>query len=45
MKVSEQVGCGYCIKEKQCSKRDPKVNKAKQGCKEFKHFENANKTV
>ncbi len=34
-----QVGCGYCAKEKYCIKRDPGINKAKQGCPEWKHWE------
>ena len=37
-----QIGCGYCAKEKTCTMRDPKVNKAKQGCKEWKHWEDSN---
>ena len=35
--ISQQIGCGYCIHEKECTMRDPKVNKAKQGCSEWKH--------
>jgi hypothetical protein len=35
-----QIGCGYCSKEKVCKIREPKVNKAKQGCSEWKHFNN-----
>lgn len=38
-----QTGCGYCEKETTCEKRDPKVNKAKQGCKDYKHFEEVKK--
>jgi type I restriction-modification system DNA methylase subunit len=38
--VSKQIGCGYCMNEKECSIRDPKVNKAKQGCPEWKHHSN-----
>ena len=38
MKIEDQVGCGYCHKEKDCKIRDPKVNKAKQGCKDWKHY-------
>jgi len=37
---SNQIGCGYCDKEKTCKIRDPKINKAKQGCKDYNHFEN-----
>lgn len=37
-KEDKQIGCGYCINEFRCTKRDPKINKAKQGCKNFKHF-------
>ena len=33
-KKENQIGCGYCKKEKSCKIRDPKINKAKQGCKE-----------
>lgn len=35
-----QIGCGYCDKEKICTIRDGKINKAKLGCKDFNHFEN-----
>jgi len=45
MKNKNQIGCGYCDKEKECSIRDSKINKAKQGCNQFKHFENANKKI
>lgn len=38
MEIKQQIGCGYCIKEKTCEIRDPKINKAKKGCKEFKHY-------
>jgi len=38
MKQSDQIGCGYCNKEKTCKIRDPKINKAKLGCEEFKHY-------
>ena len=33
-----QKGCGYCWLEPSCEKRDPKINKAKEGCKEYKHY-------
>jgi len=36
---NDQIGCGYCDKENECSIRDPKVNKAKEGCKQFKHYQ------
>jgi hypothetical protein len=36
-----QIGCGYCAHETGCSDRDPKVNKAKQGCQRFLHHETA----
>lgn len=36
---SNQIGCGYCKKEKECTIRDPKINKAKEGCEQFKHHE------
>ena len=39
MDIKKQIGCGYCDKEKTCKIRDPKINKAKQGCKDYKHFE------
>jgi len=42
MTKDKQIGCGYCAKEKDCKIRDPKTNKAKQGCKEWEHFEVAN---
>jgi len=35
--IKNQIGCGYCKLEKTCPKHDPKVNKAKQGCKQYKH--------
>jgi len=38
MKQYDQIGCGYCYKEKICKIRDPKINKAKLGCEEFKHY-------
>ena len=34
----KEIGCGYCKNEKNCKIRDPKINKAKQGCKEWKHW-------
>ena len=37
-KPENQIGCGYCKKEKICKIRDPKINKAKLGCKDFKHY-------
>jgi len=37
-KEQDQIGCGYCIHEEICPIRDPNVNKAKQGCKDFKHY-------
>lgn len=40
MEKEKQIGCGYCYKEETCTIRDPKINKAKLGCKEFKHWEN-----
>jgi hypothetical protein len=42
-KQLHQVGCGYCKKEKTCKMRDPKINKAKQGCKDWDHWENEKK--
>ena len=36
--INNQIGCGYCKEEKICKIRDPKVNKAKLGCKDFKHY-------
>ncbi len=38
-KQIHQIGCGYCKKEKTCKMRDPKINKAKQGCKDWEHWE------
>ena len=38
MKKSDQIGCGYCSREKTCNIHDPKVNKAKQGCKDYIHY-------
>jgi len=37
-KKENQIGCGYCKHESICTKRDPKINKAKLGCKNFNHF-------
>jgi hypothetical protein len=37
-KPENQIGCGYCKEEKICKIRDPKINKAKLGCKDFKHY-------
>lgn len=37
-KVENQIGCGYCFHEKNCNIRDPKINKAKAGCKLFVHY-------
>lgn len=34
------IGCGYCKFEKTCKMHDPKVNKAKLGCKDYKHHLN-----
>jgi hypothetical protein len=42
MKVDSKeriMGCGYCALEKECKIRDPKVNKAKEGCKQYVHYE------
>ena len=41
-KKENQIGCGYCAKEKDCKIRDPKTNKAKQGCKEWLHWQDSN---
>lgn len=38
IKKFNQIGCGYCDKEKTCKIRNPKINKAKLGRKEFKHY-------
>ena len=38
-KKENQIGCGYCVKEKDCTMREQKVNKAKQGCKEWQHWQ------
>lgn len=37
-KINSQIGCGYCAHEKTCTKRDPKINKAKEGCEEYLHY-------
>ncbi len=37
-KKENQIGCGYCAKEKSCPDIDPKKNKANSGCKSFIHF-------
>ena len=41
-KKENQIGCGYCANEEGCTIKDPKINKAKQGCKYWKHFEDTN---
>ena len=41
-KKDNQIGCGYCTKEKECKIRDPKINKAKQGCKEWQYWQDSN---
>ena len=41
-KKENQIGCGYCKKEKSCKIRDQKINKAKQGCKEWDHWQDCN---
>ncbi|MFH6944657.1 hypothetical protein [Flavobacterium sp. FlaQc-50] len=41
-KIENQIGCGYCDKEKKCPKRDPTINKAKQGCEDWKHWQDSN---
>ena len=33
------IGCGYCALEKECTIHDPKINKAKLGCKDYTHYE------
>lgn len=37
--AKSQLGCGYCKLELTCKIRDPKINKAKIGCKDFTHHE------
>jgi hypothetical protein len=37
-KIEGQLGCGYCKLEKTCGKHNPKINKAKLGCTEYKPF-------
>lgn len=39
LKKDNQIGCGYCGNEKNCIERDPKTNKAKQGCKDWQHWQ------
>ena len=38
MEIDKQIGCGYCIKEKECKIRSSKINKAKKGCLDWKHY-------
>lgn len=38
-KKENQIGCGYCKLEPICKLRDPKINTAKLGCKNFKHWQ------
>lgn len=42
-KKENQIGCGYCALEKKCTKRDPKINKAKQGCEDWLHYQDTPK--
>jgi len=39
MKKEDQVGCGYCKHENICNKIDSKINKAKEGCEDWLHFQ------
>lgn len=41
-KIENQIGCGYCVHEKTCIIRDPKINKAKLGCKDWSHWQSQN---
>uniref|UniRef100_A0A6M3M5C3 Uncharacterized protein n=1 Tax=viral metagenome TaxID=1070528 RepID=A0A6M3M5C3_9ZZZZ len=42
-RFENQVGCGYCKNEENCNIHDPTINKAKLGCKDWKHYlENKN---
>lgn len=36
-----QIGCGYCINESSCKIKDPKINKAKQGCEDWQHWQDS----
>lgn len=36
-----QIGCGYCANEQTCKIHDPKVNKAKLGCENWKHWQDS----
>lgn len=36
------IGCGYCAYKKTCFMHDPKINKAKLGCEDYKHYEDIN---
>ena len=36
--IKKQIGCGYCISKKNCEEREPKINKAKKGCKKYIHY-------
>jgi hypothetical protein len=40
-KKENQIGCGYCAHEHICLKHkaEPRVNLAKEGCKEWLHWE------
>jgi hypothetical protein len=38
LEIKNQIGCGYCDKEDNCNIKDPKVNKAKNGCEYFAHW-------
>jgi hypothetical protein len=44
-KKENQIGCGYCSKEKSCKIRDAKINKAKEGCNEYQHWKDFEQVV
>lgn len=43
-KKENQIGCGYCSKEKVCLKREQKINKAKAGCEDYRNYSETTKT-
>lgn len=34
-----EIGCGYCVYEG-CKKHNPKINKARLGCEQYRHINN-----
>lgn len=39
------IGCGYCAKEKTCTKHDRTRNQAAEGCEDYLHHEDKKKLI